>query len=92
MTTIRPQSRTLGDLVDELAAATPHAPALVSGAERLDFARLKARIDSTTLLLVMSTSRMPSVSGVTPNTEKATSYLPKRNSCTRMPVGEQPGL
>ena len=38
MTTTRPQSRTLGDLVDELAAATPQAPALVSGAERLDFA------------------------------------------------------
>lgn len=46
MTTIRPQSRTLGDLVDELAAAAPHAPALVSGAERLDFAELKARIDA----------------------------------------------
>ena len=46
MTTIRPQSRTLGDLVDELAAATPQAPALVSGAERLDFAGLKARIDA----------------------------------------------
>jgi len=46
MTTIRPHSRTLGDLVDELAAATPHALALVSGAERLDFAGLKARIDA----------------------------------------------
>jgi fatty-acyl-CoA synthase len=50
MTTIRPQSRTLGDLLDELAAATPQAPALVSGtgvsgAERLDFAELKARTD-----------------------------------------------
>ena len=41
----RPHSRTLGDLVDELAAATPHAEALVSGAERLDFAALKTRID-----------------------------------------------
>ncbi len=41
----RPQSRTLGDLLDELAAATPQAPALVSGAERLDFAALKARTD-----------------------------------------------
>jgi len=45
MTTTRPQSRTLGDLLDELAAATPQAPALVSGAERFDFATLKARID-----------------------------------------------
>src|SRR5262249_52269628 len=41
----RPHSRTLGDLVDELATATPRAPALVSGAERLDFAALKARTD-----------------------------------------------
>jgi fatty-acyl-CoA synthase len=45
MTTTRPQSRTFGDLVDELAAATPRAPALVSGTERLDFAALKARTD-----------------------------------------------
>jgi fatty-acyl-CoA synthase len=45
MTTTRPQSRTLGDLVDELAAATPQAPALVSGTESLDFAALKARTD-----------------------------------------------
>ena len=46
MTTTRPQSRTLGDLLDELAAATPQAPALVSGDERLDFAALKARTDA----------------------------------------------
>ncbi|MPZ35395.1 MAG: AMP-binding protein [Rhodospirillales bacterium] len=46
MTTTRPQSRTLGDLLDELAAATPQAPALVSGAERFDFAALKARTDA----------------------------------------------
>ncbi len=46
MTTPRPRSRTLGDLVDELAAATPGAPALVSGSERLDFAALKARTDA----------------------------------------------
>jgi len=46
MTTTRPQSRTLGDLLDELAAATPQAPALVSGAERLDFAALKERTDA----------------------------------------------
>jgi len=45
MTTTRPQSRTLGDLLDELAMATPQAPALVSGTERLDFAALKARTD-----------------------------------------------
>ena len=45
MTTTRPQSRTLGDLLDELAAATPQAPALVSGTERFDFAALKERTD-----------------------------------------------
>lgn len=46
MPTTRPRSRTLGDLVDELAATTPHAEAVVSGAERLDFAALKSRIDA----------------------------------------------
>jgi fatty-acyl-CoA synthase len=46
MTTPRPQSRTLGDLLDELAATTPQAPALVSGAVRHDFAELKARTDA----------------------------------------------
>jgi fatty-acyl-CoA synthase len=45
MPTSRPRSRTFGDLVDELAAATPRAEAMVSGAERLDFAALKSRID-----------------------------------------------
>ena len=34
MTTTRPQSRTLGDLVDELAAATPQAPAFATGQRR----------------------------------------------------------
>jgi len=32
----RPASRTLGDLVDEMAAATPGAEALVFRGERLD--------------------------------------------------------
>lgn len=41
----RPSSRTLGDLVDALAAATPAAPAIVFGDERLDYAALKQRID-----------------------------------------------
>ncbi len=45
MPSLRPRSRTFGDLVDELAAATPRAEAVVSGAERLDFAALKSRID-----------------------------------------------
>jgi fatty-acyl-CoA synthase len=41
----RPASRTLGDLVDEMAATTPNAEALVFGDERLDYAGLKARVD-----------------------------------------------
>jgi acyl-CoA synthetase (AMP-forming)/AMP-acid ligase II len=41
----RPRSGTLGDLLDEIAAATPDAPAVVFRAERLDYAGLKARAD-----------------------------------------------
>ncbi len=41
----RPASRTLGDLVDELAEATPAAEAIVFRDERLDYAGLKARVD-----------------------------------------------
>ena len=42
---VRPASRTLGDLVDEMAAAIPNAEALVFRDERLDYAGLKARVD-----------------------------------------------
>src|SRR5271167_532304 len=45
MTTKRPASRTLGDLLDEIATATPSAEAVVFRDERLDYAGLKARID-----------------------------------------------
>jgi fatty-acyl-CoA synthase len=41
----RPASRTLADLVDEMAVATPNAEALVFRDERLDYAVLKARVD-----------------------------------------------
>jgi len=41
----RPASRTLGDLVDEMAAAIPNAEALVFRDERLDYASLKAGVD-----------------------------------------------
>ena len=41
----RPNSSTLGDLVDELATATPSAPAVVFADERLDYAGLKRRVD-----------------------------------------------
>ena len=42
----RPASVTLGDLVDEIAAATPGAEAVVFRDERLDYAGLKARADA----------------------------------------------
>lgn len=43
---LRPQSSTLGDLVDELAAAMPAAEAVVFRDERLTYAELKARADT----------------------------------------------
>src|SRR5947207_7732147 len=44
-TGVRPASRTLGDLVDEMATATPNAEAVVFGDERLEYAGLKVRVD-----------------------------------------------
>jgi fatty-acyl-CoA synthase len=41
----RPVSRTLGDLVDEMAAVRPYAEAVVFRDGRLDYAGLKARVD-----------------------------------------------
>jgi fatty-acyl-CoA synthase len=41
----RPASSTLGDLVDEMASTTPGAETLVFRDERLNYARLKARVD-----------------------------------------------
>src|SRR5438270_12628483 len=46
MTAKRPASRTLGDLLDEIATVTPSAQAAVCRDERLDYANLKARVDS----------------------------------------------
>jgi non-ribosomal peptide synthetase component F len=45
MTTKRPASRTLGDLLDEIASVTPSAEAVVFRDERLDYAGLKAQVD-----------------------------------------------
>src|SRR6266481_4604270 len=42
---LRPASRTLGDLVDEMATAAPGAEAIVFRDERLNYAGLKARVD-----------------------------------------------
>jgi fatty-acyl-CoA synthase len=41
----RPASRTLGDLLDEMAAAAPHSEAVVFRETRLDYAALKAGAD-----------------------------------------------
>jgi len=54
MAMTRPSSRTLGDLVDELAANTPAAPAVVSGDERLDYSALKRRVDEFARALLAS--------------------------------------
>jgi fatty-acyl-CoA synthase len=45
MVSARPVSCTLGGLVDEMAAATPTAEAVVFRDERVDYAGLKARVD-----------------------------------------------
>jgi fatty-acyl-CoA synthase len=45
MVSTRPASRTLGDLVDEMASVTPTAEAVVFRDERLDYAGLKGRVD-----------------------------------------------
>ncbi|MBI5628895.1 MAG: AMP-binding protein [Candidatus Rokubacteria bacterium] len=42
---MRPRSRTLGDLLDEMAAARPQAEAVVFRDQRLTYAALKARAD-----------------------------------------------
>ena len=47
--TARPTSRTLGDLVDEMAAQRPHAQALAFRHEPLSYAALQARVDSPAL-------------------------------------------
>src|SRR5262249_15215940 len=44
--TVRPTSRTLGDLLDELAAARPSAPALIFRREQISYAVLRARVDA----------------------------------------------
>src|SRR5262249_33215720 len=48
----RPRSETLGDLLDEIAAATPRRLAVVSRDERLDYANVKARADGFALALL----------------------------------------
>ena len=49
---LRPKSGTLGDLIDEMAAAAPTAEALVSGDQRIDYAQLKAQADAFAKALI----------------------------------------
>src|SRR6516165_7927730 len=51
----RPRSETLGDLLDEIAAATPRRLAVVFRDERLNYADLKARADRVALLVTNRT-------------------------------------
>ena len=49
---VRPKSRTLGDLLDEMARERPHAQAIVSRHEQLSYAALRARVDELARALV----------------------------------------
>src|ERR1700751_6433945 len=50
----RPHSETLGDLLDEIAAATPRSLAVVFRDERLDYTALKVRADGFARALVVA--------------------------------------
>ena len=50
----RPSSGTLGDLLDEIAAETPHAEAIVSRGERVDYLELKVRAEAFAKALIAS--------------------------------------
>ena len=49
---MRPASRTLGDLLDEIAAARPDGEAVVFREERLTYAELRARVDAFARALI----------------------------------------
>ena len=49
---VGPASRTLGDLLDEMAAERPHAQALAFRHEHLSYAALRARVDELARALV----------------------------------------
>ncbi len=49
---MRPRARTLGDLLDEIAGARPHAEAVVFRDRRLTYAELRARADELARALV----------------------------------------
>ena len=65
---VRPKSRTLGDLLDEMAAEHPHAQALVSRHEQLSYAALQARVDDLArALMAAGVARGDRVAVLLPN-------------------------
>src|SRR6266850_5547312 len=65
---MRPLSRTLGALIDELAAARPDAEALVFRGERLSFAALRDRADALArALLALGVRKGDGVAILLPN-------------------------
>jgi fatty-acyl-CoA synthase len=64
----RPESRTLGDLVDEMAARSPHAQALAFRGAPLSYAALQARVDELAgALLAVGVARGDRVAVLLPN-------------------------
>src|SRR5258705_8594297 len=49
---VRPTSRTLGDLLDEMAGERPHADALAFRHEQISYAELQARVDELARALI----------------------------------------
>jgi len=65
---VRPTSRTLGALLDEMAAARPHAEAVVFRDQRLTYAMLRARADEfARALLAVGVTRGDRVAVLLPN-------------------------
>src|SRR5437762_10059761 len=65
---VRPTSRTLGALLDEMAAAHPHAEAVVFRDQRFTYAMLRARVDEfARALLAVGVTRGDRVAVLLPN-------------------------
>ena len=65
---LRPKSRTLGDLLDEVAAVRPHAQALAFRHEHVSYAALHARVDELAgALLAVGVTRGDRVAVLLPN-------------------------
>ncbi len=65
---VRPTSRTLGGLIDEMAAARPHAEAIVHRDQRLTYAALGARVDEfSRALIAVGVGREDRVAVLLPN-------------------------